>query len=137
MSSNSKTFKTWDQYVTEAKIEPFEIPTGKEAERIVVENPTGARLLRISGGLRTGDLELVLASLCGDAWEQVQALMDTAPHGVLPELTEDMMSHFDLYEDVTLIGPGGGKVTARRPREIQGLINRGYRPVGEGEASRG
>lgn len=135
--SAKQQFKTWDQYVTEAKIEPFEIPVGKDAEPIVIDNPTGARLLRITQGLRQGDLELILVALCGDAWEKVEALMDSAPHGVLPELVEDMMNHFDLYEDVTLVGPGGGKVTARRPREIQGLINRGYRPVGEAEASRG
>lgn len=135
--SKNKQFKTWDQYVTEAAIEPFEIPTGKDTGAIVIDNPTGARLMRITQGLRTGDLELILVALCGDAWEQVEELMNTAPHGVLPKLVEDMMDHFDLYEDVTLVGPGGGKVTARRPREIQGLINRGYRPVGEGEASHG
>lgn len=134
---SGKQFKTWDQYVTEAKVDPFVLQVGKDADPITIDNPTGARLLRITQGLRTGDLELVLASLCGDAWDQVSALMETAPHGVLPELVEDLMAHFDLYEDVTLVGPGGGKVTARRPREIQGLINRGYRPVGEAEASRG
>jgi hypothetical protein len=54
----------------------------------------------------------------------------------MPSLTEDLMDHFDLYEPVTLVGPGGGKVTRKRPLEIQTLINQGYRPVGEAPASR-
>lgn len=135
--STKKQFKAWDQYVTEANIDAFEIPTGKESGPIVISNPTANQIMRISQGLRTGDLELIIVNLCGDSWEQVEALMETAPHGVLPVLVEDMMAHFDLYEDVTLVGPGGGKVTAKRPREIQGFINRGYRPVGEADASRG
>ncbi len=49
----------------------------------------------------------------------------------MPALTEDLMDHFDLYEPVTLVGPGGGKLTRKRPREIQALINQGYRPMGE------
>ena len=58
-----------------------------------------------------------------------------AAAGVAPNkalgITEDMMDHFDLYEPVTLTGPGGGKVTRKRPTEINQLINQGYRPLGE------
>lgn len=135
MSKHKQDFKTWDQYVAEASIDPFVIKAGDES--IEVDNPTGARLLQITRGLRSGDLELILVALCGDAWPQVEALMEGAPHGVLPALVEDMMDHFDLYDEVTLIGPGGGKVTSSRPREIQSLLSKGYRVAGESDASRG
>jgi triosephosphate isomerase len=82
-------------------------------------------------GLREGDLELILASLTGDQWERLQELLGGVGHKAMPKLTEDLMDHFDLYEPVTLIGAGGGKVTRKRPTEIQALLNQGYRPVGE------
>lgn len=122
--------KRWDQYVEEAVVEPFRMPVSDE-ETIVFENPTGAALIQIMDGLRQGDLELILSSLAGDNWPRLQELFGGAGHKAMPALTEDLMDHFDLYEPVTLVGPGGGKLTRKRPREIQALINQGYRPMGE------
>jgi hypothetical protein len=123
-------FKRWDSYVEEARIEPFRLQISDD-ETLVIDAPTGAALMHIMQGLRIGDLELVLSSITGDQWPRLQELFDHAGHKALPALTEDLMDHFDLYEPVTLTGPGGGKVTRKRPREIQALINQGYRPVGE------
>ncbi len=126
--------KTWDEYVAEARVEPFTLTVSDE-ETLTFEAPTGVALLRITQGLRTGDLELILHALVGEGWPRVEQLLGTASHKALPALVEDMMDHFDLYEPVTLIGPGGGRVTRKRPREIQALINQGYTPAGEAPAS--
>lgn len=122
--------RTWDSFVEEAKIDAYTLQVSAD-ESLVIECPSGAALLHISQGLRNGDLELILASLCGEHWERIEELMRNAPHGVLPNLVEALMDHFNLYEPVTLTGPGGGKVTRKKPREIQQLLNQGYRPMGE------
>jgi hypothetical protein len=122
--------KRWDTYVEEAKIEPFRLQVS-DAETLTIEAPTGAALIQIMRGLRSGDLELILASLTGDQWERLQELLGGVGHKAMPKLTEDLMDHFDLYEPVTLVGPGGGKVTRKRPTEINAMLNQGYRPVGE------
>jgi hypothetical protein len=125
----------WDRYVEEAKIEPFRLEVSAD-ETLVFEAPTGVALIRIMQGLREGDLHLILTAICGDQWDRVEQLLGGASHKAMPQLVEDLMDHFELYEDVTLIGPSGGKVTARRPRKIQALLNQGYRPAGEAPASR-
>ena len=130
----SSTFKTWNEYAEEAKIEPFRLPVSED-ETLVIEAPSGAALIHIMQGLRDGDLVAILSSMTGDQWPRLEELFGDVGHKALPELTEDMMAHFDLYEEVTMIGPGGGKLTRKRPREIQALINQGYRPAGEARAS--
>ena len=132
--AHKQTEYTWDTYVEEAKIEPFRLKVSDD-ETLVIEAPSGGALVQIMRGLRAGDLELILSSLAGDHWSRLQELFGKAGHKALPAITEDMMEHFDLYEPVTLIGPGGGKVTRKRPREIQAMINQGYRPAGEAPAS--
>lgn len=129
-------FKTWDDYAAEAKIEPFRLVISAD-ETLVIEPPTGAALMHIMQGLRSGDIVLILSSLAGDHWQRLEELFGGIGHKALPALTEDMMDHFDLYEPVTLIGPGGGKVIRKRPTEIQAMLNQGYRPAGEAHASRG
>jgi hypothetical protein len=124
------TVRQWDTYVQEAKLEPFELKISDD-ETLVFEAPSGAALMHIMQGLRTGDIELILSALAGDEWSRLQELFGSVGHKALPALTEDLMDHFDLYEPVTLVGPSGGKVTRKRPREIQTLLNQGYRPVGE------
>lgn len=126
--------KKWNDYVEEARIPAFELEVSDE-ETLQFEAPTGVALLRITRGMRTGDLELILHALVGEGWPRVEELLGTASHKALPALVEDMMDHFDLYEPVTLSGPSGGTVTKKRPREIQALINQGYRPLGEAPAS--
>lgn len=131
----STNFRTWDDFVNEAAHDPYELAVGDE--KIIIHCPTGAALLRIAEGQRAGDSELILAALCGDAWDRISELVATAPHGVLPALAETLMDHFDLFEPVTLVGPGGGKITRKKPREIRALMDQGYRPAGEARASRG
>lgn len=121
---------TWDSYVQEAKIEPFRLVVS-DAETLTFEAPSGVALMRIMQGMREGDPELILVALTGDQWPRLEELLGGAGHKAFPALVEDLCDHFEIYEDVTLVGPGGGKVTARRPRKIQALINQGYRPVGE------
>ena len=126
----SKTFRKWDEYVEEARIEPFELGISDD-ETLVFEAPTGAALIQIMRGLRAGDLEVILANLAGDQWERLLELFGGAGHKVMPSLTEDLMDHFQLYEPVTLVGPGGGKVTRKRPTDIKRMLDQGYRPAGE------
>jgi hypothetical protein len=128
------TTKKWDDYAEEAKIEPFRLEVSND-ETLVFEMPSGAALMQIMRGLRSGDLELILASIAGDQWERLLELFGHVGHKALPALTEDLMDHFELYEPVTLVGPGGGKVVRKRPTDINRLINQGYRPVGEAPAS--
>lgn len=131
-----RTFKTWDQYTEEAKLEPFPLPISEE-ETLVFEAPTGVALIKITEGLRNGDIVTILSALAGDRWPRLLELFGDVGHKALPALTEDLMDHFDLYEPVVLVGPGGGKVTRKRPREIQAMLEQGYRPAGEARASRG
>jgi hypothetical protein len=129
MPKNQQTVK-WDQYVDEARIEPFRLEVSDD-ETLVIEAPTGVSLIRIMQGMREGDLEAILIGLTGDAWPRLQQLMGGVGHKAMPKLTEDLMDHFDIYEDVVLVGPSGGQVTERRPTKIQKLLNMGYRPAGE------
>lgn len=129
-----KTFKTWDEYAEEAAGEPFQLPVSKD-ETLSFDMPSGTALIRIMQGLRAGDLELILRSVVGEDWPRVEELLSKAGHKALPWLVEDMLDHFDLYEKVVLVGPGGGRVTRKRPREIRAMIEQGYRPVGEAPAS--
>jgi|SRR5690625_1332284 len=131
----SKTSEyTWDNYVEEAKGEPFRLKVDEETT-LVFEMPTATALLRVMQGIRSGDLELILRNIVGEDWPEVEKLLNRAGHKALPRLVEDMLDHFDLYEEVTLVGPGGGKVKRKRPREIQAMLEQGYRPLGEAPAS--
>lgn len=130
----AKNEYSWDQYVDEAAGEPFRLVVSKD-KTLEFPMPTATALLRVMQGIRTGDLELILRSIVGDDWPELEQLLSKAGHKALPNLVEDMLDYFDLYEEVVLVGPGGGKVKAKRPRKIQALIEQGYRPLGEGPAS--
>lgn len=131
---STKQEYSWDKYVEEAAGEPFRLRVDKDT-LLEFPMPTGAALLRITQGLRSGDLELILRAVVGDDWPEVEQLLGRAGHKALPALVEDMLDHFDLYEDVTLVGPGGGRVKRRRPRDIQAMMDQGYVPAGERQAS--
>lgn len=126
----TKTTKRWDTYVEEAKIPAFDLEVTDEVT-LTFEAPTGVALMRIMRGLREGDLEAILIALTGDQWPALEQLLGGAGHKAFPKLVEDLMDHFELYEEIVLVGPGGGKVSERRPSRIQALLNQGYRPVGE------
>ena len=123
-------YRKWDQYVQEAAIEPFKLEISDD-ETLTFEGPSGVGLIAIMRGLRMGDIEVILSNLAGDQWDRLLELFGGAGHQAMPALCEDLMDHFKLYDPVTLVGPGGGKVTRSRPTEIKAMINQGYRPVGE------
>lgn len=124
-----KTY-TWDKYVKEADVEPFVLEV-RDDYKIVIENPTGVQVMRISEGMRAGDVAAILLGITGDAYQEVLALLGKAGHGALTDLTEDLLEHFHFYEEVTLRGPGGGTVKVTRPREVQALLKQGYVVAGE------
>lgn len=129
-----KKVYSWDDYVEEAKGEPFTLRID-DKKSLVFEMPTGTALMRIEQGMRSGDVELILRAIAGDQWVELEKLFAKAGHKAFIRVAEDMLDHFDLYEEVTLIGPGGGKVKRKRPREIRAMMEQGYRPAGEGQAS--
>lgn len=133
---STKQFKRWDEYQEEAAGEPFRLEVSEE-ETLEFTMPSGIALMRIHQGLREGDLALILHAVTGEHWPRVEQLLETAGHKSVAALTEDLLDHFDIYEKVTLVGPSGGRVVRKRPREIRAMIEQGYRPVGEAPASNG
>jgi hypothetical protein len=130
--AQKQQFKSWDDYAAEAAHDPFEIPISDDPnETIIIEAPTGASLLQWGRAYRTGDMEAMLITLCGDQWSRVEPLLAKAGYGAFENLITDMMMFFDMAEDMTLVGPGGGKITEKDPRKIRALIKTGYRPEGE------
>lgn len=129
-------FRTWDSFVDEAQVPDYQLVISSD-ETIAIPNPTGVGLLRMAQGMRSGDLQVMLMGLTGDAWPRVEVLISKAPHGVLDKLVEELMGYFGFYEDHVLVGPGGGKVTEKSPRKIRQLLQMGYTMEGEARASRG
>lgn len=127
---SNKQFKSWDEYAAEAKHDPFQLPVSED-QTIIIEAPTGASLIQWARAYRTGDMEAMLITLCGDEWSKVEPLLAKAGHSAFENLITDMMVFFDLAEDVTLVGPGGGKITEKDPRKIRALMKTGYQPEGE------
>lgn len=130
MAKNQQQFKTWDQYTEEAAHDPFQLPVSEE-ETIIIEAPTGATLIQWARAYRSQDIEAMLITLCGEQWPAIEKLLSKAGHEAMSNLVTDMMLFFDLSEDITLVGPGGGKVTEKDPRKIRIMLKQGYRPEGE------
>lgn len=126
-------FKRWDEYASEAKHDPFQLPVSDE-QTIIIEAPTGASLIQWARAYRTGDMEAMLVTLCGEQWQHVEALLAKAGHSAMENLITDMMLFFDLAEEVVLVGQGGGKVTEKDPRKIRAMLKQGYRPLGEADS---
>jgi hypothetical protein len=126
----TQQFKRWDQYVEEAKHDAFQLPVSDE-ETIFVNAPTGTSVLQWARAYRIQDIESMLRTLCGDQWPRVEELLSTAGPSAMENLITDMMIFFDLADEVTLVGPGGGKVTEKDPRKIRIMLKQGYRPEGE------
>lgn len=126
----TQQFKTWDQYAKEAEQAPFELPVSED-ETIIVPAPSGAALLQWARAYRSGDIEAMLITLCGEQWKRVEQLVARAGLKAMENLITDMMLFFDLAEDVNLVGQGGGKVTERDPRKIKVMLKQGYRVEGE------
>lgn len=127
---SNKTFKSWDDYTDEAKLDPFQLPVDKETT-LLVQPLTGAGLIQFARAQRSGDIEAMLIVICGDAWQGIEPLLAKAGMKAMENLLTDMMLHFDLAEEYVLIGQGGGKITEKDPRKIRALMKQGYRPEGE------
>ena len=67
-----KTY-VWDTYVEEADAPDFVLTDKAGTELLRVTNPTGTRVMRVSEGLRRGDLEVILMGLTGDAFPDAKA----------------------------------------------------------------
>lgn len=130
MASKEATYYTWDNYVREAARPDFVLKVS-DTEEVRITNPTGVQTMRVSQGLRNGDLDAILVGLTGDQYPRMVELLSSVGHEALPKLVEDLMDHFHMYDEVELRGPGGGIVKASRPTKIQQLIRAGYVPVGE------
>lgn len=128
--SKKETTVQFNKYVEEAKAPDFVIKID-DTNEIRVTNPDYMRLERFAQGSRSGDLDLVLSSLCGDATNDIKKMLAKAGHKAVPALMEDIMDHFDMYDEIELVGPGGGVVSEKRPTKIKALIGLGYRPKGE------
>lgn len=129
-SKDVEVTRKWDTFVREAARPDYVLDLG-DGELLHITNPTGTRLLRIGQALRAGDEYAMLVGLTGEAFERINKLLETAGHKVITQLAEDLMDHFDIYEDVEMVGPGGGKVTEKRPSKIKQLVRMGYKPLGE------
>lgn len=126
----TQQFKRWDAYVEEAQHDAFQLPVSED-ETITIDAPTGATLIQFSRAYRAQDIEAMLIVMCGEQWPRMEQLLSKAGHKAMENLVIDMMLFFDLSEDITLIGPGGGKIREKDPRKIRALMNQGYRPEGE------
>lgn len=137
MSVKKTEFKRWDQYVSEAQHDPFELPVSDD-EVIVVAYPTGASSVQAARAFRNDDPQAFMSAVCGDQYDRVWDLVSSAPKDVMSELMTDMLAYFDMLPEYELVGPGGGApVTENDPRRIKALRNKGWRFVGEDEGQRG
>lgn len=116
----------WDSYVQEAAAPDFVLKTGDEEIRVT--NPTGVQVMRMAQGVRSGDLDAILLALTGESYPQIRTLVNQAGFKALPKLIEDLMAHFDMHEDVELVGPNGDRVTEKSPTKIRLLLKKGYQP---------
>lgn len=136
MAKQQQETRYWDQYAAEAEVPDFVIKASKDGDEVLrVHNPTGVQIMRVAQGIRSGDLDLMLLGLTGDRYEDAVRLLSTAGHKALPSLIEDLMDHFGLYEEIELVGPGGGVVRETRPTKVQQLLKVGYKVKGEAQAS--
>lgn len=120
----------FDKYVKEAHVEPFNLRVD-EKNVITIENPSGIQLIRLHEAGREGDVQAMLWALCGEQWPKVEALLVKAGHGAMDHLLDDMMVHFGMSEEVTLVGPGGGEVKEHRRSKVTRLMKMGYKVKGE------
>ena len=123
----SKQTYVWDDYVAEADAPDFVLSDKGGTELLRVTNPTGPRVMRVSEGLRRSDLDLILLGLTGDAYADTVKLLGGAGSKALPRLVEDIMAHFDMYDEVELVAPGGNTVKVAKPTEVRALLKAGYK----------
>jgi hypothetical protein len=84
--------KTWDQYVAEAKGEPFVLPVGED-QRIEIPRPTGDQMFAAEAATSSKD---ILRALCGDKYDEVLELFAGADAAVMRAVMNDIQEHFGL-----------------------------------------
>lgn len=122
---------TWDTFAAEAARPDYVLGMPDGAAPLHITNPTAVQVFRIGRAVRDGDDEAIVINLCGDSYARLLPLLAKTGNKAVPAFIEVLMEHFDMYEDVELVGPGGGKVTKRKPTEIQRLLRIGYKVSGE------
>lgn len=123
-------FRTWDDFASEAQHEPYLLKVSDE-ETIVIEVPSGAQIIHAGRAIRSGDEQMLLYALTGEAWQRIEELLATAGFKAMVNLATELLIYFEISEPVDLVGPGGGKRTVRDPREVQRLVRSGWSAVGE------
>ncbi len=127
-SESGTVLHAWDHYVKEADKPPFELRVSDE-ETVTITCPTGAQMHRIAEGQRSGDPDIILMGLCGDAYDRIMELLSAAPHEATDALVGDLLDHFGFTADVTLEAPSGQRQKVSNPRDIARLLLEGWRPA--------
>lgn len=129
-NSSGTVLRTWDSYVKEAEIAPFELKVSDD-ETISITNPTGAQVERIASGMRAGDNRVVMLGLFGDQFERINELIAVAGHDAADALLEDVMEHFNFFTAVAMTSPNGQRREVSRPTEITALVRDGWKVEGD------
>lgn len=90
------TPKRWDAYVQEAEVPDFILEVDDDRDNdIHIVCPTADTIIAAKDA-HEEDIEEGLRLLCGDAFEQVRALIGPAPWPAMVALFNDINNHFDL-----------------------------------------
>lgn len=82
--------KTWDQYVAEAKGEPFVLPV-REDYTIEIPRPTGDQMFEVEAATSSDE---VLRTLCGEKADELRDLFGPADAGAMRAVMNDMQEFF-------------------------------------------
>lgn len=132
--TEQKSFKTFDEYVKEAEITPFELPINSK-KTLKIEAPTGNQLMRFTDAYRQGDTEQILHALAGEKWPELAKVLYEAPYQAMQNVLDDMVRHFKLVpnQEMELRNATGAKVVESDPDKIKALQRAGFKIVGESQ----
>lgn len=91
----SQNLRRWDTYVKEAEKEPFKLYVNSK-KTILVKQPTSQQLIDAAEMAGSAPFAEQLATICGDASEEVLKVAKSAPMGALEKLLEDIMDYFGV-----------------------------------------
>lgn len=96
MSTTNGTHKGFDQYLAEAKIEPFVLPMPTGAA-ITVQQPTLADMRKLQEARIKGDEEAGIFAILGERdGKRLVKLCEDKPAQVLNAIVTDVLGHFNL-----------------------------------------
>lgn len=91
------TGKTFAQYQTEAKKEPFLLPLGDGEEPIVVQQPSLKAVRKLNEAKQRGDEDAAVRALFGEQQGKLLlALCEDEAAEVLNAITGDVLKHFGM-----------------------------------------